>query len=131
MLKNKETLIIGARSGIGLETMKCFAKNGANIYACVRKTDKEFLSICEDLEKNHKVKVSILIFDVNDLNQTKETLSKLNEIDVYVNTAAIIDFALFEMTSIKKAKEIFDTNFFCYRTIGIKQSRKENKKNYN
>ena len=95
MLKNKNTLIIGARSGIGLETMKCFAKNKANIYACVRKTDKEFLSICEDLEKNHETKVSILIFDVNDSNQTKKTLSKLNEIDVYVNTVATVDFSLF------------------------------------
>lgn len=112
MLKEKNTLIIGARSGIGLETMKCFAKNEANIYACVRKTDKEFLSICEDLEKNHKTKISILNFDVNDLNQTKEKLSKINEVDVYVNTAAIIDFSLFEMSGQKKINEIFNTNFF-------------------
>ena len=42
MLKNKNAIILGARTGIGLETLKTFAKNKAIIHACIRKSDKNF-----------------------------------------------------------------------------------------
>ena len=34
MLKNKNAIVTGAGSGIGKATVKIFAKNGANIWAC-------------------------------------------------------------------------------------------------
>ena len=37
MLKGKTTVITGCNRGIGLSTLKNFAKNGSDIFACCRK----------------------------------------------------------------------------------------------
>ena len=116
MLKDKVAIIFGARTGIGLETLKTFAKNKANIHACIRKVDKNFTSTCNELEKKYNITISITTFDVNETNETKKKLTnllnKLPKIDIYVNTTALIEFSLFEMSTINFAKKIFDTNFF-------------------
>ncbi len=116
MLKDKIAIIFGARTGIGLETLKTFARNKANIHACIRKADKDFTSVCSELEKKYNINISITTFDVNDVEETKkkltDLLNKLPKIDIYVNTTALIEFSLFEMSTINFAKKIFDTNFF-------------------
>ncbi len=134
MLKNKNTIILGARTGIGLETLKTFAKNKANIHACIRKSDKNFNSICKELEKKYKTNISIITFDVNDEAETKkklgELLLKIPKIDVYVNTTALIEFSLFEMSTLNFAKKIFNTNFFSQIQIMqmiLKKMKKLNK----
>ena len=42
MLKEKNAVITGARRGIGRATVECFAKYGANVWACARKPDEAF-----------------------------------------------------------------------------------------
>ena len=116
MLKNKVAIVIGARTGIGLEILKIFAENKANIHACIRKSDKNFISICNELEKKNGINISITTFDVNEIEDTKKKLTdlfnKLPKIDIYVNTIASIEFSLFEMSKLSFAKKIFETNFF-------------------
>ena len=55
-------------------------------------------------------------FDLSDENQVKEAANKIlstnNHIDILINNAASIHTALFQMTSVKKLKEIFEINFF-------------------
>ena len=43
-LKNKNVIITGCNKGIGKATLEDFAKNGANIFACVRNIDKECIA---------------------------------------------------------------------------------------
>jgi 3-oxoacyl-[acyl-carrier protein] reductase len=116
MLKNKNVIILGARTGIGLETLKTFAKNEATIYACVRNSDKNFDLICKELEKRYDTKIFITMFDVNNIIKTKEKLSellsKIPKIDIFINTTALIEFCLFEMSTLSFAKKVFETNFF-------------------
>tara|TARA_Y100000746_G_C15414883_1_gene411848 strand:- start:76 stop:816 length:741 start_codon:yes stop_codon:yes gene_type:complete len=116
MLKNKNAIIVGARTGIGLETLKLFAEQNANIYACTREPNKEFELICQELKKKYNSNISLIFFDVNDVSESKSKIngliSKIDKIDIYVNTVAEIDFSLFEMTTLSFAKKIFETNFF-------------------
>ena len=42
MLLGKNAIITGARGGIGRSTVEIFARNGANIWACVRTKDEKF-----------------------------------------------------------------------------------------
>ena len=50
LLKNKNAIITGANRGIGLETLKVFAKNGSNIWACIRNPNNDFFELCRKLE---------------------------------------------------------------------------------
>lgn len=43
MLKNKVAVITGCNRGIGLSTLETFSQNGADIFACVRNIDDNFL----------------------------------------------------------------------------------------
>ena len=96
MLKNKNAIIVGARTGIGLETLKLFAEQNANIYACTREPNKEFELICQELKKKYNSNISLIFFDVNDVSESKSKIngliSKIDKIDIYVNTVAEIDF---------------------------------------
>ena len=51
LLKNKTAVITGCNRGIGFSVLELFSKNGANIVACVRKKDDNFLKKVKDLTK--------------------------------------------------------------------------------
>ena len=42
MLKGKNAIVTGARTGIGRATVECFAKEGANIWACAHRENEQF-----------------------------------------------------------------------------------------
>ena len=48
-LKNKNVIITGCNKGIGKATLESFAENGANVFACVRSTNKEFIKLVSSL----------------------------------------------------------------------------------
>tara|TARA_B100001250_G_C19517758_1_gene664571 strand:+ start:22 stop:210 length:189 start_codon:yes stop_codon:yes gene_type:complete len=54
-LKNKNVIITGCNKGIGKATLEDFAKNGANIFACIRRDSSEFKSLLKVLKKNSKL----------------------------------------------------------------------------
>ena len=51
LLKGKTTVLTGSNRGIGKAILKVFAKNGANIWACVRTSDDRFTDYIETLAK--------------------------------------------------------------------------------
>ena len=73
------------------------------------------------LQKKNKNKINIIKLDLSNKEEVKiaanEIISKTSSIDILVNNAAIIHTALFQMTSEKKLKEIFDVNFFSQTTF--------------
>lgn len=116
MLKNKSALITGANRGIGFSILKRLAENGANIIACARKQDDLFEKKISDISKKFNIKIKPIYFDLsneNEIEQGSKKIISLNWIiDIIVNNAGINHVALFQMTSIKKMREIFNINFF-------------------
>ena len=116
LLQNKTAVVTGCNRGIGSKILEVFSANGATIFACVRNNDEEFKTYLNEIKKKFNNQIIPIQFDLNYENQIKEAanniLSSNSSIDILVNNAAIIHTALFQMTSLKKLKEVFETNFF-------------------
>ena len=116
LLQNKTAVVTGCNRGIGKKILEVFSANGATIFACVRNNDEEFKTYLNEIKKKFNNQIIPIQFDLNDENQIKEAanniLSSNSSIDILVNNAATIHTALFQMTSLKKLKEVFETNFF-------------------
>ena len=116
LIQNKTAVITGCNRGIGKKILEVFSANGATIFACVRSINEEFKTYLNEIKKKFNNQVIPIQFDLNDESQVKEAasniLSSSSSIDILVNNAATIYTALFQMTSIKKLKETFETDFF-------------------
>ncbi len=116
LLQNKTAVVTGCNRGIGKKILEVFSANGATIFACVRNITEEFKAYLSEIKKKFNNQIIPIQFDLNDENQIKEAannvLSSNPSIDILVNNAATIHTALFQMTSIKKLKEVFETDFF-------------------
>ena len=116
LLQNKTAVITGCNRGIGKKILEVFSANGATIFACVRNVSEEFKTFTNEMEKKFNNKIIPIQFDLNDEDQVKKAASNIlssnSPIDILVNNAATIYTALFQMTSIKKLKETFETDFF-------------------
>ena len=66
MLKGKNALITGTNRGIGKSLVEVFAKNGANVWACVRNADEKFLNYCQDLSERYEVEIKPVAFEMTD-----------------------------------------------------------------
>ncbi len=106
----------GCNRGIGKAILEVFAKNGANIWACVRKPDDGFIDYMKTLSKETRVTISPVYFDLADAEQVKAgaktIMSAKQPVNIHVNNAGVIYTALFQMTPVDKMKEIFEINFF-------------------
>jgi len=115
-LKNKYAVITGCNKGIGKETVRVFSENGANIFACVRKIDKNFTNYIKNLEKKFKNKIFAIELDFSDKGSVKSAANKIlnykKDITMLVNNAGTIETSLFQMSSIKKFYTIFEINYF-------------------
>ena len=116
LLKDKTAVITGCNKGIGKKITEIFSENGANIFACVRNIDENFKIFSNSLTKKFKNEIIPIQMDLgNDNNVIKaanEIISSNRSIDILVNNAATIHTALFQMTSVKKIREVFEVNFF-------------------
>jgi len=85
-MKNKIVLITGATSGIGWATAQTFAKAGARLILCGRRTEK-----LEALAKDVGTNTQLLAFDVRDKVAVFEAMESLppdwKKIDVLINSA--------------------------------------------
>ena len=89
MLKGKNAVITGARRGIGRATAECFAKYGANIWACARKPDEAFEQDMAGLAQKYGVWIKPAYFDLADSAEltaaVRRILSEKLPVDVLVN----------------------------------------------
>ena len=116
LLKGKTAVVTGCNRGIGKKILEIFSENKATVFACVRNVDEEFKSFLNELTKKFNNQIIPIQFDLIDENKIKvaanDILASNKPIDILVNNAATIHTALFQMTSIKKLKEMFEINFF-------------------
>ena len=116
LLKGKTAVVTGCNRGIGKKILEIFSENKATVFACVRNVNEEFKSFLNELTKKFNNQIIPIQFDLIDENKIKvaanDILASNKPIDILVNNAATIHTALFQMTSLKKLKEIFETDFF-------------------
>lgn len=107
----KKIFITGATSGFGLATARLFASKGWELVITARR-EKELRDIATELAKNHRVKVTILVFDVRDLAGLRKLQSThadaFRDVDVLVNNAGL---ALGTESLQEGAPEDWDTVF--------------------
>ena len=116
LLKNKTAVVTGCNRGIGKKILEVFSANGARVFACVRNIDEEFKSFLNELKQKFNNKIIPIQFDLNDEKKIKEAANSIltsnKSIDILVNNAATIHTSIFQMTPVKKLKELFEVNFF-------------------
>ncbi len=115
LLENKNAVITGCNRGIGFATMKLFAENGCNIWACARKENKEFEEKAEAIAKENNVWIKPVYFDLGDSEEIKAGIKQIREnkekIDILVNNAGIEQQAsFFQMTPMAVFEKIFKIN---------------------
>lgn len=85
-------LITGATSGIGKSTAIIFAKNGYDVIITGRREDR-LQSLKQELEKNYRIKVHALHFDIRRQQEVEQAINNLpaglGKIDVLVNNAGL------------------------------------------
>ena len=116
MLEGKNTIVTGARRGIGRAIVETFARNGSNIWACARKKDDEFEADMHNIAKKYNVWIHPVYFDLEDHIEIKYGIQKLikekNAIDILINNAGIIpENRLFTMMSVDSLEQVFNVNF--------------------
>lgn len=121
ILKGKNALVTGTNRGIGKAILETFAYNGINILAHARRETPEFISFIRSVEKKYNIKVIPVYFDITDHEVMKTVLkdlikSRIN-IDILVNNAAVPHGGFFQMTPIRKIREIYEINLFSQMEI--------------
>ncbi len=115
--RGKTAVITGCNRGIGKATLEAFAKNGSNVFAVIRKENKEFQSYCQKLEEQYDVTIELFYADFSEeeevKNVAKEILKKKKPIDVLVNNVGISNSrASLAMTRMSTIREAFQINLF-------------------
>ncbi|MGX9965219.1 SDR family NAD(P)-dependent oxidoreductase [Roseomonas sp. F4] len=116
MLKGKNAVVTGARTGIGRAAVEKLAVNGANIWACARQRDEAFEADMHSIAEKCGVWVKPVYFDFADKSQiaagAKQILDEKLPVNVLVNNAAINQIELFMQTKVEKIEELFAVDFF-------------------
>ncbi len=116
MINGKNIVVTGCLQGIGKETLKVFAENGSNVFACVYKQDDEFEEFCKDLAEKNNSQIWPVYFDMMDnasIKKAARTIQK-EKVDIHglVNIAGINKDAFFNMITYQDLVDTFQVNFF-------------------
>ncbi len=100
----KTILITGCSSGFGLETARYFLNRDWKVIATMRTPTENALPRSDRLR--------VLALDVTDAESIRQAVDTAGAIDVLVNNAGIGLLSVFEGSSIRLAREVFETNTF-------------------
>ena len=108
-LDGKKTLIVGASSGLGLETSKLFAKEGAEVTLVARSEDTLQTAADKIEGKTH-----IVVGDVADEQScakiVPQAIEAMNGLDVVVYCAGVIQLCKLEDMTVDSFKTHLDVN---------------------
>lgn len=115
LLDKKVCLVTGAARGIGAETVRRFAEEGAVVYGTGRaegSLDKRF----REFSSRYHTPVIPLCFDVTDESAAKRAVMRIRKeqgrLDVLVNNAGIMEDRVVGMISQDLMRAVFDVNVF-------------------
>lgn len=116
MSNGKNALITGTNRGIGNALLKKFAEKGYNIWAHARKQSNEFENEIKSLAEKNNIWIKPVYFDLSDEEKIKEGFKQIYKeklpVDVLVNNAGLAYVDLFQLTPMKKTRELFEVNVF-------------------
>ena len=91
-LDGKSAIVTGASSGIGSETVRALARDGANVALAARREDR-LEEIADEVEHDHGVETLAVPTDVTDEGAVgkllTETVEAFGELDILVNNAGL------------------------------------------
>lgn len=138
-LNGRTALITGGTSGIGFAMAQAFLRNGANVIVTGRSKEKievAIKSLTKDVTKGF---VKGFVFDISKTELIEDSFQKLlqdqdvEQIDILINNAGVMDGSPIGDTSIKDFSKTIDTNlkgtFFlsqCVSNYMIEKSIKGN-----
>ena len=115
-LKGKNAIITGSNRGIGMATLRLFAQEGCNIWACARKWSVKFEADIKEISDEYGVSIKPVYFELTNYETAKvavkEIVSEKKTVDILVNCAGISASGSLMMTSLDKIKEVFEVNYF-------------------
>lgn len=123
LLEGKTAVITGCNRGIGKAILENFARNGADVFAVVRKESEEFSAYIDSLIGEYKVIIIPIFIDLSDEDQiregaktilsTKDSDGNKKNIDILVNNAGMSNpLNSFAMTKMDTIREAFNVNLF-------------------
>lgn len=121
MLKDKNVILTGCNRGIGFSILHLLVENGANVWACCRKADLDFIAYIKQLSATHNVWIEAIQLELDNEDSIDSALQSIIEqkktIDVLINNAGVTSTALLLQTTISEIKNVFDINYFAQLAI--------------
>lgn len=112
----KTAVVTGAGKGIGFCVAEELIRREMYVWCLQRTISEENLKKLNDLANQNNSYVKVLHVDITDKENCKkaikEIITECGGIDILINNAGISDISLFYMTSDKRLREVFETNFF-------------------
>lgn len=94
LLAGKTAIITGANSGLGLETAKVFASQGAQVILAVRDIDKGQTAREEIEKETPAAEIEVMKLDLADLDSVRtfseQAISRLGPLNLLVNNAGVM-----------------------------------------
>lgn len=116
MLNRKTVFITGSNRGIGKAILEEFAAADFDIIAHARNETPAFVASIQEVVNKYGVKIDPIYFDFLNQEDVKQKLKKLylskKQVDVLVNSAGAYYADMYSQTSIDKAREIMEIDFF-------------------
>ncbi len=116
ILEGKNAVITGARQGIGRAIAEAYAENGCGLWVCSRTDDEAFRKDMKELSEKYGVDIRTIFFDMMKEDEiksaAKEILGSKIPVDILVNNAGATCRSLFQMTSMKTLRDVFEVDFF-------------------
>lgn len=116
LLKDKVALITGATRGIGLETAKRFAIEGAHVIMSARSHDDLCARKAEIVQAVPEARIDVLALDVASDDSVKAAFKDLfsltRRLDVLVANAGVLESAMLSMVTPGHVNRMFDVNTF-------------------
>lgn len=128
-LRGKVVLITGGSRGLGLVMARRFARAGARLAICARKTE-ELVRARLDLI-GHGAEVTAVPCDITDREQVDEMVRKVldnfGQIDVLVNNAGVIEVGPMETMTLEDYEEAMKIHFWgpLYTTLAVLPKMRE------
>ena len=117
LLEGKNAVITGCNRGIGKSILETFVREGANVWALVRKESPEFTAFTQQLEHDCGGWIHPIYADLTDEKAVQEAVRHIRadkeSVDILVNNAGIIgENYLFQMTPMVEMRKVLEVNFF-------------------
>jgi NAD(P)-dependent dehydrogenase (short-subunit alcohol dehydrogenase family) len=110
-LSGKRVIVTGANSGLGFETVKSLAENGAHVILAVRNEKRGEVAKKLILKMNERASLEVMNLDLADLDNVREFTktynNRYNSLDLLINNAGVMT------PPYQKTKDGFELQFGC------------------